>query len=64
MHLPIGLVEMVREFYPNLWDIKELQCYVRGKWVSFDRHIINYLYGLGNISDGAKFKRLKKNPGY
>ena len=32
--------------------------------MSFDRHTINHLYGLGNISDGAKFKRLKNNVDY
>ena len=55
---------MVREFYANLQDRKETKCYVREKWVSFDRHTINHLCGLGKISDGAKFKRLKKNPNY
>ena len=37
---------------------------MRGKWVSFDRHTINHLYGLGEISDKTKFKRLKKNLDY
>ena len=37
---------------------------MRGKWVSFDKHTINHLCGLGKVSDGAKFKRLKKNPDY
>ena len=32
--------------------------------MSFDRHTINHLCGLGNISDGAKFKRMKKNVDY
>ena len=63
-HLPVGLIAMVREFYANLWGRKELQCYVRGKWVSFDRHTINHLCGLGKMSDGAKFKRMKKNLDY
>ena len=29
---------MVREFHANPRDIKELQCYMRGKSISFDRH--------------------------
>ena len=32
--------------------------------MSFDRHTINHLCGLGKISDGAKFKILKTNPDY
>ena len=64
MNLLVGLATMVREFYANLRDMKETKCYIRGKWVPFDRHTINYLCGLGKISDGAKFKRLKKNADY
>ena len=45
---------IVRELYENLRDKKELQCYVKGKWVSFDRHTINHLCGLGKKSDSAK----------
>ena len=63
-NLPTGRAAIVREFYANLRDKKETQCYVRGKWVSFDRHTINHIYGLGKMSDGAKFKRLKKYPNY
>ena len=63
-HLPSGRVVIVREFYANLRDRKETQCFVRGKWVPFDRHTINHMCGLGNISDGAKFKKLKKDLDY
>ena len=31
---------------------------------SFDRHIINHLCGLGKISYGAKFRKLKENLDY
>ena len=37
---------------------------MRGKWVSFDRHTINHMCGLGKMSDGAKFKTLKKDLNY
>ena len=43
---------------------KETTCYVRGKWVSFHRHEINQLLKLGKMSDGFKFKELKKNLDY
>ena len=55
---------MVREFYASLRDREELQCYVRGKWVSFDRHTINHLCGLGKISDRDKFRKLKETPDF
>ena len=44
--------------------MKETQCFVRGKWVSFNRKTINHMCGLGKLSDGAKFRRLKKNPNH
>ena len=37
---------------------------MRGKWVPFDRHTINYMCGLGKIGDQVKFKRLKKDLDY
>ena len=54
----------MREFYANMVDRKDTQCYVRGKWVSFNRHDINHLLKLGKLSDGTKFRELKKNPDY
>ena len=63
-HLLIGRAAIVREFYANLRERKETQCYVRGKWVPFDRHTINHICGLGKMSDGATLKRLKKDPDY
>ena len=63
-HLAVGRAAIVREFYSNLRDRKETQCYVRVKWVSLDKHTINHICGLGKMSDGAKFKRLKKDPEY
>ena len=43
-HLTAGRVAIVREFYANLRDRKETQCYVKGKWVSFDKHTINHMW--------------------
>ena len=63
-HMPPGLAALVREFYANMVGRKETTCYVRGKWVSFHRHEINQLLKLGKLSDGSKFKELKKNPDY
>ena len=54
----------MREFYANMVDRKDNQCYVRRKWVSFHGNDINQLLKLGKLSDGTKFKKLKKNPNY
>ena len=50
-HLPAGRTAIVREFYANLRDKKKTQHYVRGKWVSFDRHTIKRL--LNSPSNGS-----------
>ena len=63
-NFPSGFRALVREFYANLEDRKETQCYVRGKWVSFHRKDISQVLKLGKWSDGEKFKELKKNPDF
>ena len=63
-HMPSGCAALVREFYANMVDKKETQCYVRGKWVSFHRNDISQLLKLGKLSDGTKFKKFKKNLDY
>ena len=45
-HKPAGFVVLVREFYANLVGKKEKTCYVRGKWISFDRGAIDMTYNL------------------
>ena len=43
---------------------KENTCYGRGKWVSFDMDEINKLLKLGDLKNGSKFKKLKKDPNH
>ena len=43
---------------------KEKTCYVRGKWVSFDKNEINKVLKLSELKDGSKFKKLQKDPDY
>ena len=40
-HKSTGYVALVREFYSNMVGRKEKTCYVRGKWISFDKDEIN-----------------------
>ena len=39
---------------------KERNCYVKGKWISFDQKEINKTYNMKNVKDGSKFKKLVK----
>ena len=45
-HIPVGFAAVVREFFANLVDKKERNCYVRGKWISFNRKEINRTYNM------------------
>ena len=55
---------LVREFYSNMVGRKEKICYVKGKWISFDREEIKKVLKLNELKDGSKFKKLKKDPGH
>ena len=52
----------MREFFANLVGKKEKMCYVKGKWISFNREEINKTYNLKERKDGSKFKKLLKDP--
>ena len=43
---------------------KEKRCYVRRKWISFDREAINKTFNLKEMKDRSKFKQLRKEPEY
>ena len=63
-HKPVGFAVVVREFYANMMGKKEKSCYVRGKWISFDREAIKKTFNLKELNDGSKFKQLRKEPEY
>ena len=50
-HPDPAVVPIVREFYANSKEKDEFQVFVRGKWVKFDRTMINGYYGLADIED-------------
>ena len=54
-HHSVGFVMLVREFYANLVGRKEKTCYIRGKWISFDKKEINKAFRLSEQKDGSKF---------
>ena len=63
-HKSTGYAALVREFYSNLVGRKEKTCYVRGKWISFDKDEINKVLKLRDSKDISKFKKLKKDPNH
>ena len=57
-HKLAGFAAVVREFYTNMVGKKKKMCYVRGKWISFDREKINKEFNQKEQKDGSKFKKL------
>ena len=45
-HVKPGRRALVKEFYANLVERRNLTCYVRGRWVPFGERIISQLFGL------------------
>ena len=63
-HKPTGFATVVREFFSNLVRRREKTCYVKRKWISYDRKEINKVYNLSELKDRFKFKKLQKDPNH
>ena len=50
-HLEPGRRAMVKEFYANLGERRDLTCYVKGRWVPFGERAISQLIGLKEGGD-------------
>ena len=61
-HMEQGRGTLLKEFYANLRDRKNLTCYVRGKWVPFRERTLSQLYKLKEGGNCSEFEKLKKNP--
>ena len=61
-HLDLGRRTLVKEFYANLGDRKNLTCYIRGRWVSFGERALSQWFKFKEREDCSKFEKLKKNP--
>ena len=60
-HSGVGRIALVREFYANLGDRKNLTCYVRGKWVPFGERTLSQLFEIKEERDCSEYEELKKN---
>ena len=63
-HKALGFAALVKEFYANMVGVEGQSVYVRGKWVSFSREMINEMFNLKVRKDGSKFKKLLKDLEY
>ena len=60
--MELGQKGLVKEFYVNLGDRKNLTCYVKGRWVPFRERAISQLLGLRPVGDCTEYEQLKKSP--
>ena len=42
----LGKRALIKEFYANLGEKRNLTCYVKGRWVPFGERDISQLFGL------------------
>ena len=59
-----GFVDVVKEFYANMVEMKDNIVYVKGRWISFSRDKIDQTYNLNERNNGSKFKKLVTEPDF
>ena len=61
-HMEPSRRTLVKEFYANLGERKNLTCYVRGRWVHFGEKVISQLSKLRPIGDCMEYEQLQESP--
>ena len=61
-HLEPSRRAIVKEFYANLGEMKNLTCNVRGRWVPFGEKALSQMFKLKEGVDCSKFEKLQENP--
>ena len=57
-HMEPGRRGLVKEFYTNLCNRKNLTCYVRGRWVPFGERAISQLLVIRQVEDYIEYEKL------
>ena len=63
-HKPPSYVEMVREFYSSMINMKEDPVYVRGVWVPMGDERINKVLQIRDPKNRFKYKKLIREPNH
>ena len=61
-HRDLGVRALVKEFYTNLSEQKNLTCYVRGRWIPFGERAISQLLELRQVDECVKYDQLQESP--
>ena len=54
-HMELGRKALVKEFYANLGERKDLTCYVRGRWIPFGERAISQILGLRQVGECMEY---------
>ena len=57
-HMEPGIRTLIKEFYANLGDRKNLTCYVRGGWVPFGERALSQLFKLKEGGECLEIEKL------
>ena len=56
-----GRRDIVKEFYPNLGERKDLTCYIRGRWIPFRERVISQLLKLKIVGEYTEYEQLQES---
>ena len=54
----------MKEFYANLGEIRNLTCYIKGRWVPFGERAISQQFGLREGGNCTEYEQLQKSPNF
>ena len=60
-HMEPGKRALVKEFYANLGERKDLPRYVKGRWIPFREKAISQVLELRQVGECAKYEQLQKS---
>ena len=63
-HRELGVRALVKEFYANLGEQKNLMCYVRGRWIPFEERAISQFLELRPMSECKEYDQLQESPNF
>ena len=62
--MELGRRALVKEFYANLGQRKDLTCYVRGRWILFREMAISQILRLRQVGELLEYEQLQKSPSF
>ena len=55
-HMEPGRRVLVKEFYANLGERKDLMCYIRGRWITFGERATSQILGVRQVGECIEYE--------